>query len=47
MVVEAISEAPSVIINVDDDQFYALLHDAPAAVIEWPDGGRTLLVLGE
>jgi hypothetical protein len=38
--------APSIVIQeVDDRQFLALLQDAPAALMEWPNGERTLLVM--
>jgi len=31
--------------EVNDDQLLALLHDIPAALMEWPNGDRTLLVV--
>jgi hypothetical protein len=31
--------------EVDDRQFLALLQDAPVALMEWPSGERTLLVV--
>jgi hypothetical protein len=36
---------PIVIHEVDDQQFLALLNGTPAALMEWPDGQRTLLVV--
>ena len=30
---------------VNDEQLMALLQDTPAALMEWPDGRRTLLVV--
>lgn len=37
---------PVVIQEVDDRQLLSLLKDTPAALMEWPDGQRTLLVVG-
>jgi hypothetical protein len=34
-----------VIDQVDDRQLLALLKDTPVALMEWPDGQRTLLVM--
>jgi len=31
--------------QVDDQQLLVLLKDTPAALMEWPDGRRTLLVM--
>ncbi len=31
--------------HVNDEQFFALLKDIPSAVLEGPDGQRTLLIL--
>lgn len=39
------SPAPLVIKQVNDQQLMALLQDTPAALMEWPDGSRTLLVV--
>jgi hypothetical protein len=36
---------PIVIDEVNDQQFLALLNGTPAALMEWPDGQRTLLVV--
>ena len=36
---------PIVIQEVDDQQLLALLNGAPVALMEWPDGQRTLLVM--
>jgi hypothetical protein len=37
--------SPVVIHEVDDQQFLALLQDTPAALMVWPNGQRTLLVV--
>jgi hypothetical protein len=37
--------APIVIHQVDDQQLLVLLKGTPAALMEWPDGQRTLLVM--
>jgi|SRR6187551_1839787 hypothetical protein len=37
--------APLVIHQVDDQQLLVLLKGTPAALMEWPDGQRTLLVM--
>ena len=31
--------------HVNDEQLLALLHGTPAALVEWPNGDRTLLVV--
>jgi hypothetical protein len=31
--------------HVDDEGMLALLDETPAALVRWPDGRRTLLVL--
>src|SRR6185436_15129222 len=36
---------PIIIREVDDHQFLALLQDTPAALLEWPNGERTLLLV--
>jgi hypothetical protein len=36
---------PIVIHQVDDQQLLVLLKGTPAALMEWPDGQRTLLVM--
>ena len=35
----------STIEKVDDDQLLGMMDDTPAALVEWPDGRRSLLVL--
>lgn len=37
---------PLTIREVDDKQLLELLKGTPAALMEWPDGKRTLLVMG-
>jgi hypothetical protein len=37
---------PLTIREVDDKQLLELLKDSPVALMEWPDGKRTLLVMG-
>lgn len=37
--------APIVIEHVNDEELFALLEDTPAALMEWPNGERTLLVV--
>jgi hypothetical protein len=37
---------PGIVINhVDDQQLLTLLKDTPVALMEWPNGERTLLVI--
>ena len=43
--VATVPPRPSLIRQVNDQQLLGLLDNTPAALIEWPDGGRTLLVL--
>ncbi|OAI55901.1 hypothetical protein AYO49_05070 [Verrucomicrobiaceae bacterium SCGC AG-212-N21] len=38
---------PLVIQQVNDEQLLTLLQDTPAAIMVWPDGRRTLLVLDQ
>lgn len=38
--------ASSPIRELDDDQLLAFLQDTPTALVEWPNGERTLLVIG-
>ncbi len=45
-VVEVPTKPASIIVQeVNDDQLLALLHGMPAALMEWPNGERTLLVV--
>jgi hypothetical protein len=45
-VVEVPIKPSSIIVQeVNDDQLLALLHGMPAALMEWPNGERTLLVV--
>ena len=38
--------SPEIVINhVDDEQLMALLKDTPVALMEWPNGERTVLVI--
>jgi hypothetical protein len=37
--------APLVVKQVDDAQLLLILQDTPAALMEWPNGERTLLVV--
>jgi ferric-dicitrate binding protein FerR (iron transport regulator) len=37
--------APITIEHVNDEQLLALLHGTPAALMEWPNGDRTLLLV--
>lgn len=38
--------SPQIVIHqVDDQQLLALLQDKPVALMEWPNGRRTLLVM--
>ena len=37
---------PVVIKQVNDEQLFQLLKDTPAAIMEWPNGERTLLIVG-
>ena len=38
--------SPGIVINhVDDEQLMALLKDTPVALMEWPNGERTVLVI--
>jgi hypothetical protein len=39
------SITPPIVEHVDDDRMLALLDEAPAALVRWPDGRRTLLLL--
>jgi hypothetical protein len=36
---------PVLIQSVDDDELFALLQSTPSALMEWPNGERTLLVV--
>lgn len=36
---------PVVFERVDDSELLTLLEGAPAAIVEWPDGSRTLMVV--
>ena len=41
-----VAEPPRIAIkSVNDDQFLNLLKDTPVALVEWPNGERTLLVV--
>lgn len=43
-----VEEAPRIAIKpVNDDQFLNLLRDTPVALVEWPNGERTLLVVND
>ena len=44
-VVAASKPAAITIEHVDDEQLFSLLEGTPAALMEWPDGERTLLVV--
>lgn len=45
-VVRAPTKPASIVVQeVNDDQLLALLHGMPAALMEWPNGERTLLVV--
>jgi hypothetical protein len=39
------SITPPTVEHVDDDRMLALLDETPAALVRWPDGRRTLLLL--
>jgi hypothetical protein len=39
------SVAPPVVEHVDDERMLALLDETPAALVCWPDGRRSLLLL--
>lgn len=39
--------APNAIQQIDDQQLMALLQDTPTALMEWPNGQRTLVVWGK
>jgi len=46
LVAHAPTKPPSIIVQeVNDDQLLALLQGVPAALMEWPNGERTLLVV--
>jgi hypothetical protein len=44
-VAEAPKAAPIIVHQVNDEQLLVLLKDTPAALMEWPNGSRTLLVV--
>jgi hypothetical protein len=45
LITSAPSVTPPTVEHVDDEGMLALLDETPAALVRWPDGRRTLLVL--
>jgi hypothetical protein len=44
-IASASSITPPIVEHVDDEHMLALLDETPAALVRWPDGRRTLLLL--